>query len=237
MGVCIRKWVLSTVNNCLFARLEHFAKFQKRKPKFSEDQKKHLKHAVGRKTKREKEGGEKERKELDNSGSVSGNDDADESKDKDKTNDESPQKTKDKGKGKATANHAEKGEIQDKALRERIDRLLERKREEDEIWKSTSRWRWEVLTGKVRNAEKIGEEKWKAAMEAGTDTSSRKAKVNEVGAASELPELRKEVEKPRNRVAQAGTARQAQETQLAPMDEKSRPRRDTSNSYRPQPSA
>jgi hypothetical protein len=108
---------------------------------------------------------------------VSGSDNSDEEKKKKRgeTNkDESPQeesppqKTKDdNGKGKAKATHVDKkGEMQGHVDQERewTGRYRERKHEEEEMWKSTSQWRWQVLTGKVRNAEKIGEEKWTAAM-------------------------------------------------------------------------
>lgn len=156
-----------TVNNCSCARLEHFANFQKRKSKFSENQKRHLSHAVGRKTKREKEEEEKKRKEQVISGSVSGNGGPNEGKDNGKKKDESPQETKDEGKGKAKARNEEQtGEVQDEASQERTNKLQER--EEDEMRKATSQWRWEVLVGKMKEAEKIGEEKWKGAMEAGT---------------------------------------------------------------------
>lgn len=101
--------VLSTVNNCSCARLGHFAKFQKRKSKFSEDQKRHLSHAVGRKAKSAKEEKEKKRKEEEESDSVSGNGGTNEGKDNGKHEDEPPQKTKDKGKGKAKVKYEERG--------------------------------------------------------------------------------------------------------------------------------
>jgi hypothetical protein len=91
--------VLSAVDKCSFARLEHFAKFQKRKGKFFDDRKKQLRHAVGKKTKREKEEEEK-REGQEKSCSAFGGDDADEDKSSEKSKDESPQKAQDKGKGK-----------------------------------------------------------------------------------------------------------------------------------------
>lgn len=143
--------------------MEHFARFQKRKNKFFENQKKHLRHAVGKKTQGEKEQEEKERKEQNNSGSGSGSANSGEGNDSDKDKDKELIETDGKGKGKAKAKYEEKNDgIEDKAL------------EEDEIWKSTSQWRREVLTGKVRKAEKIGEEKWKAAMEGGSSSKTDK---------------------------------------------------------------
>ena len=163
--------VLSAVNNYLSARLEHFAKFQKRKGKFFGDQKKHLRRAIGRKTQKEKE--EEEKKKEQEHESVSGSGSRDDGQGGDKNKDEPPREAKDKGKGKAKAKDGEEsGEIRDNALQERIHRFLERKREEDEVWKATSQRRLEVLTGKVRKGETIGEEKWKAAREAEGGASS-----------------------------------------------------------------
>lgn len=92
--------VLSTVYKCSLVRLEHFAKFQKRKGKFFENRKRQLRHVVGKKTKKE-EGEEEKREEQEKPDSVPGSDDPDEDKKSDKKKDGPPQKTKDKGKGKA----------------------------------------------------------------------------------------------------------------------------------------
>ena len=144
--------MLSTVSNCSSSRLEHFAKIQKRKSKFSENQKRRLSHAVGRKTKREKAEDEKKRKEQAEFRPVSGNGGPNEDEGDGKKKNESPQTTKDKGKGKATD--------EDEAAQERMNRVEERRREEDETCKATSQWAPQVVTGRT---EKIGEEK-----EAGT---------------------------------------------------------------------
>jgi len=93
--------VLSAVNKCSLARLEHFAKFQQRKGKCFGDRKRQIKHAVGKKTKREKEGEEEKREGHERSDPVSGSDEPNEDKKSDKNTGESPRKTKDKGKGKA----------------------------------------------------------------------------------------------------------------------------------------
>jgi hypothetical protein len=188
-----------------YGRLEHFAKFQKRKSQFFEHQKRHLRHAVGKKTEEERNEAKTKRKEQNGPGS----DDCDQGK----VIDEDTAKTK--GKGKAKAEHEERNEdIQDKALQERINRLVERKREEEEIWKPASQWRWEVLTGKVRKAEKMEEEKWRVAMEGGTSSG--------------------ETEKPNNQAAQVEPISKAQETQAplvsTSMDEKSPLRRGTIDS-------
>ena len=144
--------MLSTINNCSSSRLEHFAKIQKRKSKFSENQKKRLSHAVGRKTKREKAEEEKKRKEQAEFRPVSGNGGPNGDVDDGKKKNESLQTTKDKGKGKA------KDEAE--AVQERKNRVEERKRGEDEMCKATSQRRPQAVTGRT---EEIGEEK-----EAGT---------------------------------------------------------------------
>ena len=110
MGVRVQQ-VLSAVDQCSFARLEHFAKFQQRKDKFFKDRKRQLSHVVGKKTEGEKEGKEEQEK----SGFVPGSDDPDEDKKNDKNQDELPHKTKDKGKGKVKYEDKE-GEMQDQAL-------------------------------------------------------------------------------------------------------------------------
>ena len=116
MGVRVQQWfVLSGVDKCSLARLEHFAKFQKRKGKFFENRKKQLRHAVGKNTKREKGRGEEKREEQEEIGSVPGSGDHDEDKKSDKNKEERPQKTKDKGKGKAKYED-KKGGIPDQTL-------------------------------------------------------------------------------------------------------------------------
>ena len=109
MGVRVQQ-VHSAVDQCSFARLEHFAKFQQRKDKFFKDRKRQLSHVVGRKTK-----GEEGKEEQEKSGFVPGSGDPEEDKKSDKNQDELPHKTKDKGKGKAKYEDKE-GEMQDQAL-------------------------------------------------------------------------------------------------------------------------
>ena len=111
MGVRVQQWFSHAVDKCSLARLEHFTKFQQRKGKFFKDRKRQLRHVVGKKTKKEKEGKE----EQEPSGFVPGSDGPDDDKKSDKNKDESPRKTKDKGKGKARYEDKE-GEIQDQAL-------------------------------------------------------------------------------------------------------------------------
>jgi len=163
--------ILSAVDKCSFARLDHLAKFQQRKGKFFDNRKRQLRHVVGKKTIMEKEDDERKREEEGKTGTVPGSDDSEEDKKSDKNKDEAPQKSKDKGKGKAKYEEKQ-GEIQGQDVQEQewTSRHQKRKHEEDEMWKSTSQWRWEVLTGKMRTADKAGEEKWSPRMEGATSS-------------------------------------------------------------------
>ncbi|KAG8812156.1 hypothetical protein FRC17_002166, partial [Serendipita sp. 399] len=88
---------------------------------------------------------------------------------------EEGEKDKKEAQGEGTADHPTETQpegmednMKHKNLTEKVGKVNEKHRKEDEEWHAGSQWRWEIITGRANQARKRGEEKWKAAMSAVT---------------------------------------------------------------------